>query len=320
MVLIYHRVKNLDSDPQMLAVSPQNFEKQIAFLKENFNVISLQELIRCLSLKTIPDQSVVITFDDGYADNLLEASPILMKFDVPATIFVSSGMIETEYEFWWDSLDDIFLSDVPNTRRELEIEIDGTYYKWIIQNFEEANTVYYKLHALIKTLPRGLRDIKIDELYNWSGKQRKQRPSHAVLSKAQLKKLASLNGIEIGAHTVSHPRLSNETVQLQREEIANSKNDLEQLIGREINSFSYPFGAHEDFTDASAFLVQECGYTCGLANIQETVFKTTNPYRIPRRLVRNWDIEEFKSNLEEFFKRPASWADLVKSKPQVKNW
>ena len=110
VVLIYHRVKDLEVDTQMLAVSPNHFEKQIEYLKANYKILSLQELISCLNKKRIPNKSVVITFDDGYADNLHEAAPVLVKYNIPATIFISSGMIDSNLEFWWDSLEYIFLS------------------------------------------------------------------------------------------------------------------------------------------------------------------------------------------------------------------
>lgn len=298
----------------MLAVSPSNFEKQIEYLKANYKILSLQELIIYLNKRRIPNESIVITFDDGYADNLYEAASILVKHNTAATIFITGGMIDSNVEFWWDSLEYIFLSGVANIKKELEIKIDGIKYQWNIEKTEDATMVYHEIQPLIKALPIMERDEKINELYMWSGLQKKQRASHAILLKKELEKLSQLNCIEIGAHTQFHPRLSNETVKVQMDEIAGSKISIENIIGKKVKSFSYPFGSKEDFSQISVQIVKDAGYNCGLANIQDEVTKITDVYKIPRRLVRNWGVGEFESNLKIFFSRPESWVDFFKSK------
>lgn len=314
VVLIYHRVKDLELDAQMLAVSPAHFEKQIEYLKTNYKILSLQELIGCLNKKRIPNKSIVITFDDGYADNLYQAAPILVKYNTPATIFISSGMIDSGLEFWWDSLEYIFLAGVATIKKKLEIKIAGINYNWNIEKAEDATMVYHKIQVLIKSLPITERDEKIDELYIWSGLQKKQRTSHAILLKEELEQLSQLKCIEIGAHTIVHPRLENETINIQEHEIVGSKTSLENMIGKKVVSFSYPFGAEKDFSNASVRIVKGAGYNCGLANIQDEVTKITDVYKIPRRLVRNWGVEEFESNLKMFFRKPESWVDFFKNK------
>ena len=97
VVLLYHRIADLMDDPQQLSVGIKKFEEQIIFLKENFNVISLKQLNECLEKhESFPEKSVVITFDNGYYDNYVNAFRILKKHKVPATFFISTDYIDSD--------------------------------------------------------------------------------------------------------------------------------------------------------------------------------------------------------------------------------
>lgn len=314
IVLAYHRVVDLPNDPELLAVSPNKFNSQIAFLKANYKILSLQQLVGCLKGKSIPKNSVVITFDDGYADNLHNASAILTNHKAHATIFITSAMINAKKEFWWDTLEEIFLSDDSCFGKCLQVEIKGVYYEWCISDAGVAKDVYSQLQPLIKSLPIDIRNAKIDELLAWSGKQNSQRSSHAILSTAELRELGRSEFIEIGAHTANHPRLSNETDEVQALEISKSKRDLEKLICKDVMSFSYPFGSKEDFSETSVLMTRKAGYSCAVANIQEPVTKKTHLYKIPRMLVRNWDVAEFELHLKTFTRKPENWIDFLNQK------
>src|ERR1700759_3055747 len=89
IVLMYHRVDKVDTNPWSICVSPENFEKQIRFLKQNFNIITVDELVIQLRSNTINQNAVCITFDDGYADNYIHAKPVLEKYNCPATFFIT---------------------------------------------------------------------------------------------------------------------------------------------------------------------------------------------------------------------------------------
>jgi peptidoglycan/xylan/chitin deacetylase (PgdA/CDA1 family) len=117
IILTYHRVAEPVDDPHLLAVSPVNFEQQVEFLKKNYNVISLEQLIHDVAQQKLQQNSVVITFDDGYADNLYTALPILEKYNAPMTLFVTSGHIDTP-RFYWDNVESDALNR-PMTSSEL---------------------------------------------------------------------------------------------------------------------------------------------------------------------------------------------------------
>ena len=102
---MYHRVTTLQNDPHLLAVSSKNFAAHLEVIRHYGFPISLSGLVTCLKDGRIPNRAVVITFDDGYTDNLYEAKPELERYESPATVFVTAGQIGSPLEFWWDELD-----------------------------------------------------------------------------------------------------------------------------------------------------------------------------------------------------------------------
>lgn len=106
-VLLYHRVCDMKPDIWNLAVSPVQFELQMKYLKENYSIMRFED-----DWSNIREKSVVITFDDGYLDNYRNAWPILEKYQIPATFFVSTGNIDSENEFWWDELSSLIYCNI----------------------------------------------------------------------------------------------------------------------------------------------------------------------------------------------------------------
>src|SRR5262245_6982 len=128
MILMYHRVSDLACDPWSRAVAPDRFAEQLAVLRDHAQDLQVCRLTD-LASPGRPQRQVVITFDDGYADNLFEARPLLERYDCPATVFLVSGDIDGTREFWWDELSQIFLE--PNTLPEsLDLMVEGVNHRW----------------------------------------------------------------------------------------------------------------------------------------------------------------------------------------------
>lgn len=102
LIILYHRVADVKDDPHLLSVSPDNFRKQLTCLKKRYTIIKLSELVNDVKNKNIKRNTAVITFDDGYADNFYNALPILKELNIPATIFVTAGKIDSNEPFYWD--------------------------------------------------------------------------------------------------------------------------------------------------------------------------------------------------------------------------
>src|SRR5215212_5224770 len=129
LILLYHRVAKLHSDLWSLAVTPEHFAEHLEVLRQYAHPIRLQHLPQALSDGNIPNRSVVVTFDDGYADNLHSAKPLLKRYDIPATFFLTTGYVGKEREFWWHELERLLLQ--PGTLPgRLRLKIDGNIYRW----------------------------------------------------------------------------------------------------------------------------------------------------------------------------------------------
>jgi peptidoglycan/xylan/chitin deacetylase (PgdA/CDA1 family) len=271
MVLLYHRIADVKSDPRMICVKPDNFEAHIKYLKENYRPMRLTELSDAIKEKKIPHRAVVITFDDGYADNFTIAKPILEKYHVPATVFVATDMITNNHDFWWD-----------------EIE----YIKQ-----EKGEKEYMEIHDKIKQC--SIREQA--SLVTQYGRKVDDN-DHRPLTQEQLRALESGGLIEVGSHTVFHTQLASQTLEDQEIEIFGSKDRLESAFKHKIPAFSYPFGEpHKDYTINTVNIVKALGYECAVANHPRTVTRYTDPYQMPRFIVRDWDIPTFKENLKEWY-------------------
>src|SRR5436190_558012 len=104
---MYHRVAEVERDRHQLCVRPDRFEAQVAWLAERVDVVPLER-----ALQPAASPRVVVTFDDGYADNATVAAPILERHGVPATMFVVSGVVGSQADFWWDELERLVMEPV----------------------------------------------------------------------------------------------------------------------------------------------------------------------------------------------------------------
>ena len=296
IILLYHRIANLESDPQLLAVSIDNFEKQISYLKKKYSIISLND-----NWDNITKPSVIITFDDGYFDNYKNAFPILCKYEVPATIFVSTGRLNTISEPWCDDIERIILLNNKLIGKEITIDFNFLGKKRMyIKDKDDLRIMYHIVHDTLLKMSSTHRDSIIRDFISKYGAA-PIREEHRYLNDVELKKMSESPIITIGGHTVTHTRLSNQDRYTQKKEIIESKKCLEKIIGKEVTTFSYPFGGKKDYNEDTIDILEQCGMKKVASNFPGQVHKKTSYLELPRHLVRNWNIDEFKNNLERFW-------------------
>src|ERR671912_1837193 len=145
LILLYHRVAELRLDPWFLSVTPRNFAEHLEVLQRYAHPISLQRLFQGLLEGGLPERAVAVTFDDGYADNLHDAKPLLARYEVPATVFLATGFIGQKREFWWDELDRLLLQ--PGTLPErVRLRVDGETYEWELGEAAEYTREDFQCH------------------------------------------------------------------------------------------------------------------------------------------------------------------------------
>ena len=321
LVLLYHRVADSSADPQLLCVSRKNFSEQMDILRHFAEPQPLCRLTRGLRDRRLPRRSIVVTFDDGYADNLHNAKPILERAEVPATVYVTSGYVGKMREYWWDELQRLLLCPgrlpdavdlrVPGLTLEWRLGDSANYTEqdyrrdeqWNVTHGQpptERHALYLALHRMIRPLPDDGRRAVFEAIHAWAGCGPHGRETHLSMTASEVQQLAAGGLIEVGAHNVTHPVLSELSADAQRKEIAESKRSLEEILNRPVRSFAYPFGGKRDYTAASVSAVRDAGFDSACSNYPGLVRKGTDCFELPRILVRNWNGDEFSRLMRDW--------------------
>lgn len=306
VILLYHRVTALTSDPQALSVSPEHFAAQLDLLQRHYRPMRLQDLAKAAQAGNVPRGAVAVTFDDGYADNLCEAAPILERYDVPATVFVASGYSNQTNEFYWDALEQLLLHN-EQLPPSLSLPVGERTVEWELGDDARATTasvpstwslleqhdpgmrqqIYRSLGEELRPLPGDQQRCTLEALAAWAGKPLVIRPTHRTMTPEEVARLAAGGLVEIGAHTVTHSRLSALTSNQSRTEIEGSKVQLEAIIQKPVKSFSYPYGTLADYTAETIAQVRQAGFSLACSNFEDSVWRRSDPYQLPRILVRD---------------------------------
>lgn len=299
LTLFYHRINTSESDYHQLCVSPRNFRQQMQYLKEHYLLARFEE-----DWSLLDSEAVVITFDDGYLDNLEIALPILDELQVPATIFVSTGTMDQSTELWWDELENLLLvgEHIPDCFR---LEDDEFGYMWKTSTWEYRENCYRSIHHLIKNfIDPGKREEWMGQLWRWRGLKRTARKENLTVSEEECRRLARSELISIGAHTVNHPSLAVLSRAEQEREIKDSINRLSDILGERVILFSYPFGSYgANYNKDSMEICQECGIIKAASTDSLLWNSKINSYQIPRKVVRNWDISEFEYYMKKYWEK-----------------
>src|SRR5688572_7442543 len=212
LILLYHRVVDTAADPQLLCVSRKNFAEQMDVLRHFGEPQPLCRLTRGLRDRRVPRRSIVVTFDDGYSDNLHNAKPILERSEVPATVFVTAGYVGKRKEYWWDELQRLLLypGRLPHA---LDLRIAGLTIEWHLGNSydyteqdyhrdeqwnvtqgqpsTERHALYLALHRMIRPLPDDAREEVFEALQAWAGRGPDGRETHLSMTATEVQELAA---------------------------------------------------------------------------------------------------------------------------------
>jgi len=321
LILLYHRVSQLALDPQWLSVTPQQFAEHLEVLKRHYQLWTLLDLQRRLRVGTLPRRAVVITFDDGYRDNLYEAKPVLERYDAPATVFVTTGNIDGLREFWWDELETLVL-EAPVLPNPLTIRVKDKIHSWEWDGGETDRTasndqrwnvamnssptprhkVYRELVAVLREVEETARNSALQDLSRLTGVLRRVRDTHRSLRPEEIARLSDEGLVHVGAHSVTHSVLALQPPEVQRQEVVGSKNRLEEILGKPVLTFAYPFGTHTDYTPDTVAIVRQAGFHCACSNFLGIVERNSDVFQLPRALVRDWDGDAFARQLDQWFR------------------
>lgn len=287
IVLIYHRVMDKPDFMRPNEIDRDIFAWQMDLLANYFNILSIDEALYHLHSDSLPPRAVCLTFDDGYADNVHNALPILKQMKLKATFFIASGYLNGG-RMWNDSI-------IEMVRGRPESYLDLT----------EINLKQYDLSTPAKKASAALNIIRhikhmeiphknhcIDYIESLANKL----PTDLMLTTQQVRTLHE-NGMVIGGHTVTHPILIKMTNSEIIQEIADNKTVLEKIINNTVNYFAYPNGkAGEDYLPEQSAIIQSLGFKAAFSTHLGCANKHSDMWQLPR--FRPWD-----STPEEFMMR-----------------
>lgn len=274
VVLAYHRVADPAADPFELAVSPEQFAAHLELLSTMGPIVSVADLSDRLDNGTLTGVSFALTFDDGYADNLYAAKPILERYDAPATVFVATDFVGGK-PFWWDELAHLVVNDGARCE-ELTLELDGVSHSWQLKE-TELQQVCYEVWELVRPLDGEERSQALARFGS-------QVRSHCVegarsLTESEMAELIGGGLIDVGAHTKTHPLLTSVTADAARREVEGSKARLERWLERRVMSFAYPYG---EYGTRDVEIVRRAGFEIAFSTVEGAVTVGSDRLQVPR--------------------------------------
>ncbi|HEY8708836.1 MAG TPA: polysaccharide deacetylase family protein [Burkholderiaceae bacterium] len=289
-VLIFHRVL-AGPDPLLPdEFDAVRFEMVCGWLRRWFNVIALDTAARQLAQGTLPERPLAITFDDGYTDNHDVALPILRRYALPATFFVATGFLDGG-RMWNDTVIEA-VRCTPHETLDLRGVECGHLGIRRVRGIDEKRNAIAAIIDGIKYLPQPQRDAIVGCIAARCGAT---LPDNLMMRSEQVAALRRA-GMQIGAHTVTHPILATLSPGAARDEIVNGKRRLEAIIDEPVSLFAYPNGRPDrDYTAQTVALVREAGFDAAVTTAWGAAGAGVDPFQIPR--FTPWDRTQLRFGL-----------------------
>ncbi len=277
-VLLYHRINDTDTT-HPAAIDEADFREQMQHLKNEWHPMSLDGLAEGARASALPDRAVALTFDDGYLQHLTLVAPVLADLGLPATFYVTTAQLDTEVEFYWDTLDRVLLDGDHGTVPDgLDLFEDGSWTRPTATE-RERRAAHRALVELLYDASEVVRADVVRRLAGWCGRALEPRSTHRRLTGDDVRTLSAVPGMTVGAHTHHHLRLPGQDDRTVWREINDSRESLESLLGRGVNSFAYPFGEYDGRSRSAAALA---GFDYAVTVDAAPVTSTAHRLLVPR--------------------------------------
>lgn len=296
LILTYHRVPKVRDELIADPVDSISFERQMTCLRRWFNVLPLRAAVSRLSRGSLPPRAVSITFDDGYRDNFTVALPILRKYDLSATFFVTTGVLGSG-RMWNDTvIESIRTWD----KEEIDLRQIGLG-EWPAASNDEKRAA---INGILKKLKYAAPDERSAAIEMFVRMARVPLADDLMMNPEHVSQL-SRSGMEIGAHTVSHPILARIPPDVAKRELSDSRAQLEELTVSPVRSFAYPNGRPgKDYHDGHVEMVRALGFEFAVSTTADLATTNSDVFQLPR--MAPWQRGQWKFSatyLAEFWRR-----------------
>ncbi len=269
VILAYHRVLDIGDedaypgDPELVSASVADFERQMRFVRDHLTPLSLADALGALdSGDPLPPRSLVVTFDDGHADNYTNAFPVLKSVGVPATIFLSTAYIDAaQTPFWFERIAELFFF-APNGTVTLDELGSTARLGTIASRRHETNQLLRRLKR--EPNARRLAVLAVLEQLLAQHVPAGHATRRIAMTWDEVREMADA-GIEFGSHTVSHPILSRLDEADILQELSVSRDRIRARTGQSVDSVAYPTGKADAYDDRAIRAAKACGYRIGVS-------------------------------------------------------
>jgi peptidoglycan/xylan/chitin deacetylase (PgdA/CDA1 family) len=306
-ILCYHRV-GTDGIPLFSRLAPRMFDAQMRHVRKHFRVVSLGQLCREMQEGLPVKPTLAVTFDDGYRDLHTHAFPVLRKYQIPATIYLVGQCMETGEVPWYDRIF-LALKVAPGTLLELGMESPRRFE---LSSPASRAAAAWEIVSYLRTIPNGRR-------LAWCAAFERRIPlprrelDGRMLDWQQVRSM-SRAGVFFGAHTMSHPVLSQLEAPALEAELVSSKQVLEQGLDALVEDFAYPFGKPEDCGPDAEKLLKRYGYKSGVTTTSGVNTTGANVFRLHRYQIDEEDsLPSFAFDLSRMFLEGAANADAPRA-------
>jgi peptidoglycan/xylan/chitin deacetylase (PgdA/CDA1 family) len=304
-ILAFHSVSNNENyfvKGTNMWVSASLFVELCAYIRKYYNIISLQKFVESLKEGKIPERSVVITFDDGFADNYHFAYPILKKFQIPATIFLTTEAIDNRKPIWIQKLNYLVNEfGVDEIIGKIRDSSKYAYFERSIGSGNSDNVSPKQLEQFLTyKIAKNHRQEFLTELYSEFDISMEDifSSKSVFLSWEEIKKMQA-DGICFGNHGKSHTPFSVLSKDDQIAEVLNSKSTIVQHLDQDFMPFAYPFGQKRDFTNVTKQIVDEAGHSCILTAMSTLNHANTSRMELGRIVIGNIPVYQLAYELEK---------------------
>ena len=278
-IFIFHRVLEREDPLRPGEPDADRFDRIVQFISSHFQVMPLPVAAAALTQGRLPAAAACITFDDGYADNLTLAAPILRRHGVTATVFVSTAYTDGG-RMWNDSV-------IEAVRAAPAGELDWRDFDLglaVISDDASRNERVNAILPQLKYMEPAQRAAIADEMARRCGVQ--AQPD-LMMSRSQILECRAL-GFDIGGHTVHHPILARLNDKDAAAEVEDGRAQLTQWMGEAPRAFAYPNGVPgRDYGARDVALVKRAGYACAVSTARGAATRFCDPYQLPRYMP--WD-------------------------------
>ncbi|MBZ9652272.1 polysaccharide deacetylase family protein [Psychroflexus montanilacus] len=286
-ILFMHKVISHHEDRQRIEMMKANeidvdfLEKMLLYLKKKYDIISIDEMTQVLKLKKkLKKKFIVITFDDGYKDNITLAYPIFKKLQIPLTIYITNCFPNKTANLWWYMLEDILLE-----KSKIRLTYKNKHHQFICENQNQKNKSFEKIRGIIINANAQEQKLILDQLQDNYNKDLTSYINKEALSWEEIEKISKDPLVTIGCHTKNHLSLNTLSKKEQIKEILDSKIEIDKRTNKDTNHFAYPFGTSNEINKNEVEnLKSTLSFTSGTTTRTGNIFEehANHMYALPR--------------------------------------